>query len=124
MAISAGNSFHTSDTLHVGAQSFEIRRLERLEKDGIGHLSKLPFSLRILLENLLRNEDGRFVKPADIQALANWKPHSAEKEIAFMPARVLLQDFTGVPAVVDLAAMREAFTKMGRSEERRVGKEC
>jgi aconitate hydratase len=118
MAISGGNSFHTSDTLHVGAQSFEIRRLERLEKDGVGYLSKLPFSLRILLENLLRNEDGRFVKPADIQALANWKPHSAEKEIAFMPARVLLQDFTGVPAVVDLATMREAFTKMGGNPKR------
>jgi aconitate hydratase len=118
MAISAGNSFHTSDTLHVGAQSFEIRRLERLEKDGVGHLSKLPFSLRILLENLLRNEDGRFVHPADIAALASWKPHSAEKEIAFMPARVLLQDFTGVPAVVDLATMREAFTKMGGNPKR------
>ncbi|HZC65814.1 MAG TPA: aconitase family protein, partial [Candidatus Dormibacteraeota bacterium] len=118
MPISAGNSFHTSDTLHVGAQRFEIRRLERLEKDGVGHLNKLPFSLRILLENLLRNEDGRFVKPADIQALANWKPHSAEKEIAFMPARVLLQDFTGVPAVVDLATMREAFTRMGGNPKR------
>src|SRR5271168_917327 len=118
MSISAGNSFGTSDTLHVGAQSFEIRRLEHLEKKGVGHLSKLPFSLRILLENLLRCEDGRFVHPADIEALASWKPHSAEKEIAFMPARVLLQDFTGVPAVVDLATMREAFTRMGGNPKR------
>src|SRR5277367_1454281 len=118
MSISAANSFGTSDTLHVGAQSFEIRRLEHLEKKGVGHLSKLPFSLRILLENLLRCEDGRFVHPADIEALASWKPHSAEKEIAFMPARVLLQDFTGVPAVVDLATMREAFTRMGGNPKR------
>jgi aconitate hydratase len=118
MVISAGNTFGTSDTLHVGAQSFEIRRLERLEKKGVGHLQTLPFSLRILLENLLRCEDGRFVHPADIEALACWKPNSAEKEIAFMPARVLLQDFTGVPAVVDLATMREAFTRMGGNPKR------
>jgi aconitate hydratase len=118
MVISAGNSFGTSDTLHVGAQSFEIRRLEQLEKKGVGHLQRLPFSLRILLENLLRCEDGRFVHPADIEALASWKPNSAEKEIAFMPARVLLQDFTGVPAVVDLATMREAFTRMGGNPKR------
>jgi aconitate hydratase len=118
MAISPGNSFGTSDTLHVGAQSFEIRRLELLEKKGVGHVGKLPFSLRILLENLLRCEDGRFVQPADIEALASWKPNSAEKEIAFMPARVLLQDFTGVPAVVDLATMREAFTRMGGNPKR------
>jgi len=118
MAISAGNTFGTSDTLQVGAQNFEIRRLERLEKKGVGHLQKLPFSLRILLENLLRCEDGRFVHPADIEALASWKPNSAEKEIAFMPARVLLQDFTGVPAVVDLATMREAFTRMGGNPKR------
>jgi aconitate hydratase len=118
MVISAGNTFGTSDTLHVGAQSFEIRRLEQLEKKGVGHLQRLPFSLRILLENLLRCEDGRFVHPADIEALASWKPNSAEKEIAFMPARVLLQDFTGVPAVVDLATMREAFTRMGGNPKR------
>src|SRR5260221_12624145 len=101
MAISAGNSFRTRDRLNVGAQSFEVHRLEHLEKQGVSNLATLPFSLRILLENLLRFEDGHFVKPEDIKALANWKPHSPEKEIAFMPARVLLQDFTGVPAVVD-----------------------
>jgi aconitate hydratase len=113
MAISAGNSFGTRDKLNVGAQAFEIHRLEFLEKKGISNLAKLPFSLRILLENLLRCEDGRFVRPDDIRALATWKPGAAEKEIAFMPARVLLQDFTGVPAVVDLATMREAVKKMG-----------
>ena len=113
MAIGAGNSFGTRDKLHVGAQTFEIHRLELLEKKIGCILAKLPFSLRILLENLLRCEDGRFVHPEDIRALANWTPGAAEKEIAFMPARVLLQDFTGVPAVVDLATMREAIKHMG-----------
>ncbi len=113
MAIAAGNSFGTRDKLNVGAQTFDIHRLEFLEKKISCNLAKLPFSLRILLENLLRCEDGRFVHPEDIRALANWTPGAAEKEIAFMPARVLLQDFTGVPAVVDLATMREAIKRMG-----------
>jgi len=113
MAIGAGNSFGTRDKLNVGAQTFEIHRLELLEKKIGSTLAKLPFSLRILLENLLRCEDGRFVHPEDIQALSRWTPGAPEKEIAFMPARVLLQDFTGVPAVVDLATMREAIKKMG-----------
>jgi aconitate hydratase len=118
MAISAGNSFGTRDTLRVGAQSFEIHRLEALEKNRVADLSKLPFSLRILLENLLRCEDNRFVHAADIQSLANWRPGTPEKEIAFMPARVLLQDFTGVPAIVDLATMREAVQRMGGNPKR------
>ncbi len=118
MAISAGNSFRTRDRLSVGAQSFEIHRLEALEKQGVSNLATLPFSLRILLENLLRCEDGRFVHAADIQFLAQWKPNGPEKEIAFMPARVLLQDFTGVPAVVDFATMREAIARMGGSPKR------
>jgi aconitate hydratase len=113
MAIPAGNSFGTRDKLNVGAQSFDIHRLEFLEKHGISSLAKLPFSLRILLENLLRCEDGRFVHADDIRALATWTPGVAQKEIAFMPARVLLQDFTGVPAIVDLATMREAVKRMG-----------
>ena len=113
MAIAAGNSFGTRDKLHVGAQTFDIHRLELLEKKISCRLEKLPYSLRILLENLLRCEDGHFVRPDDIRALANWTPGAAEKEIAFMPARVLLQDFTGVPAVVDLATMREAIKHMG-----------
>ena len=118
MAISVTNSFATRDKLSVGAQSFEIYRLEKVEKHSGGSMDRLPFSLRILLENLLRNEDGRFVHPEDIKALASWKPGGSEKEIAFMPARVLLQDFTGVPAVVDLAAMREAVKKMGGNPKR------
>src|ERR1700751_1997802 len=119
MAISAANSFGTRDKLNVGSQSFDIHRLERLEKRlSSENMAKLPFSLRILLENLLRNEDGRFVHAEDIRALASWKPGCVEKEIAFMPARVLLQDFTGVPAIVDLAAMREAVKKMGGNPKR------
>jgi aconitate hydratase len=113
MPLSAANSFGTRDQLRVGAQSFEIHRLETLEKQGITNLAKLPFSLRILLENLLRCEDGHFVRADDIRTLATWTPGAAQKEIAFMPARVLLQDFTGVPAVVDLATMREAVKHMG-----------
>jgi aconitate hydratase len=118
MAIPAGNSFGTRDKLNVGAQSFQIHRLEILEQKGLGNLAKIPFSLRILLENLLRCEDGRFVRPNDIRALASWTPSTPKKEIAFMPARVLLQDFTGVPAIVDLATMREAVKKMGGDPKR------
>jgi len=118
MAISATNSFGTRDKLNVGAQSFDIYRLEHLERQSSDTMARLPFSLRILLENLLRNEDGRFVHRDHIQSLANWTPATPEKEIAFMPARVLLQDFTGVPAVVDLAAMREAVKKMGGNPKR------
>jgi aconitate hydratase len=118
MAINAGNSFRTRDKLSVGAQTFDIHRLEFLEKEGVADLAKLPFSLRILLENLLRCEDGRFVHAEDIRALAGWRPGAPEKEIAFMPARVLLQDFTGVPAIVDLATMREAVQRMGGNPKR------
>ena len=118
MAISAGNSFKTRDTLNVGAQAFLIHRLEFLEKQGVSTLAKLPFSFRVLLENLLRFEDGRSVHPEDIRALAGWTPNAAQKEIAFMPARVLLQDFTGVPAVVDFATMREAMKRMGGNPKR------
>ncbi|MEQ1911865.1 MAG: aconitate hydratase AcnA, partial [Vicinamibacterales bacterium] len=85
-----------------------------LEKNGFPEIARLPFSLKILLENLLRNEDGRFVKQADIAALAKWDVTStAQREISFMPARVLLQDFTGVPCVVDLAAMRDGIVRLG-----------
>ncbi len=118
MPISAANSFATRDKLSVGAQVFEIYRLEKLEQQGLGPLAKLPFSLRILLENLLRCEDGRFVHADDIRSLAKWTPNGPQKETAFMPARVLLQDFTGVPAVVDLATMREAMQKLGGNPKR------
>ena len=108
------NSFGSRDTLSVGGRSYEIFRLDALERRGIGHIGQLPFSIKVLLENLLRMEDGRFVRPADIEALSEWKPtEAARTEIAFMPARVLLQDFTGVPAVADLAAMRDAMARMG-----------
>src|SRR5438876_917862 len=118
MTISVTNSFRTRDKLNVGAQAFDIQRLEILETQGVGTVAKLPFSLRILLENLLRCEDGRFVRADDIKALATWMPGAKDKEIAFMPARVLLQDFTGVPAIVDLAAMREAVNKIGGNPKR------
>jgi aconitate hydratase len=107
------NSFGSRSTLKVGAREYEIHRLSALEKAGL-RPGRLPFSLRILLENLLRTEDGRAVKDSDVRALATWDAKAEpSKEIAFMPARVLLQDFTGVPAVVDLAAMRAAIKKLG-----------
>src|SRR6186997_1744126 len=97
------NSFGTRTTLQVGAETFGYYSLPLLERAGFTKVGRLPYSLKILLENLLRREDGRFVDPEDIQVLANWDPAAhLQKEIAFMPARVLLQDFTGVPSVVDL----------------------
>ena len=108
------NTFRSLSPLDVAGTIYDIHRLDALAKRSIGHVDVLPFSMKVLLENLLRCEDGRFVHPEDIEALAEWKPNdAARKEIAFMPARVLLQDFTGVPAVVDLAAMREAMRQMG-----------
>ena len=111
------NSFSARATLRVGGDSFEIYRLDALARSGTGNVARLPFSLKVLLENLLRHEDGRFVHTDDIPALAGWDPSAAsgatEKEVSIMPARVLLQDFTGVPAVVDLAAMRDAIRKLG-----------
>jgi aconitate hydratase len=107
------NSFGSKSTLDVGNRKLEIHKLSALNKAGLAP-ERLPFSLRILLENLLRNEDGRQVKESDIRALCAWDPKAAPaNEIAFMPARVLLQDFTGVPAVVDLAAMRAAMKALG-----------
>jgi aconitate hydratase len=114
MSPASKNSFGTREMLQVDGKGYEIFRLSALEKKGVGHAGKLPFSLRVLLENLLRQEDDRFVHAKDIEALASWDPNAAtQKEISFMPARVLLQDFTGVPCVVDLAAMREAVSKLG-----------
>src|SRR5260370_24339292 len=103
MAINAGNSFRTRDKLNVGAQSFDIHRLEFLEREGVADLPKLPFSLRILVENLVRYEDGRFVHTEDIQPLERARPHAPENDIAIIPARILLPDFTATPAIVDLA---------------------
>jgi aconitate hydratase len=108
------NSFGSRATLDVGGRQYTYYRLDSLDSLSGGNAARLPFSLRILLENLLRNEDGKFVKAADIEALARWNVRGkVEKEIAFRTARVLLQDFTGVPAVVDLAAMRDALAKLG-----------
>ncbi len=117
MSLPSKNSFSTRATLRVGSDSFDIYRLDALERAGVGNVARLPFSLKVLLENLLRHEDERFVRTEDIPALAGWDPSDAggatEREVSFMPARVLLQDFTGVPAVVDLAAMRDAIRKLG-----------
>jgi len=108
------NSLNTRSTLTVGGQRFTYFSLPALEKAGFAGLARLPYSLKILLENLLRREDGRFVDRDDIQTLAGWDVTSkVAREIAFMPARVLLQDFTGVPAVVDLAAMRDGVVRLG-----------
>jgi len=107
------NSFNSKSTLKVGNKEYEIYRLDALDKQGIS-TKHLPFSLRILLENLLRTEDGRNVTQEEVRALAAWNSKSKpEKEIAFTPSRVLLQDFTGVPCVVDLAAMRDAMQTLG-----------
>jgi aconitate hydratase len=112
------DSFGSRATLRAGGRDFRLARLDALEKRGF-NVSRLPYALRILLENLLRREDGVVVNAGEIEALASWDPKAApSREIAFMPARVLLQDFTGVPAVVDLAAMRDAMVKMGGDPRR------
>ena len=108
------NTFGSRGTLKAGGDTLQYYSLPALERAGFPSVSRLPYSLKILLENLLRCEDGRFVKADDITALASWDPAAKlQKEIAFTPARVLLQDFTGVPAVVDLAAMRDGIVKLG-----------
>ncbi len=113
------NSFGSRATLDVAGKSYTIYRLDALAGAKGSRSTTLPFSLRILLENLLRNEDGGFVKKADIEAMAAWDVKGkVEKEIAFRTARVLLQDFTGVPAVVDLAAMRDALSALGGNPQR------
>src|SRR5918999_6175909 len=105
------NSFDARADLEVGGRSYEVYRLDALQSKF--DVARLPFSLKVLLENLLRNEDGVAVRAEDVEALAAWD-HSAEpsNEIAFTPARVVMQDFTGVPAIVDLAAMRDAMADL------------
>src|SRR5580698_3623708 len=112
------NSFGAASTLRAGNADYRIFRLRSLEEQGVGNVSSLPFTTKILLENLLRQEDGRRVSAADIEYVAGGADASAAKEISFMPARVLLQDFTGVPCVVDLAAMRDALAAMGADPKR------
>ena len=113
------NSFNTRTEIRVGGQPVQIFSLPALEKSGFPGVSRLPFSMKVLLENLLRREDGAFVKADDIRAIAQWNATAnVEKEISFMPARVLLQDFTGVPCVVDLAAMRDAVIELRGNPDR------
>jgi len=108
------DSFKCLRPLKVGSKTYAYFSLPAAEKSGLKGISRLPFSLKVLLENLLRNEDGRSVTKQDIQAVAQWlKNRTSDREIAFRPARVLMQDFTGVPAVVDLAAMRDAMDHLG-----------
>ncbi len=109
------DSFKCRRTLKVGARSYVIHSLKAAEKNGLKGVSALPYSLKVVLENLLRNEDGRTVTKQDIEAVAAWSENrgKGDHEIVFRPARVLMQDFTGVPAVVDLAAMRDAMVALG-----------
>ncbi|MGZ3443746.1 MAG: aconitase family protein, partial [Polyangia bacterium] len=108
------NSFGTEATLSVGNTQYKFHRL-----GALGRGDRLPFSLKVLLENLLRFEDDRTVKRDDVEALLKWDPKGEpDREIAFRPARVLLQDFTGVPCIVDLAAMRDAITRLGGDPQR------
>ena len=119
MAQRSLDSLNTRRTLKVGSRRYTYYSLKAAERAGIGEVSRLPFSLRVLLENLLRHEDGRSVKRADIEAMGRWlKRRRSSREIAYRPARVLMQDFTGVPAVVDLAAMRESMQRMGGDAKR------
>jgi aconitate hydratase len=113
--VSAGNdTLKVRRTLMVGDRSYDYYSLQAAAAAGLGDLSRLPFSLKVLLENLLRYEDGKTVTVDDVKAMAGWlKDRRSSREIAYRPARVLMQDFTGVPAVVDLAAMRAAMTDLG-----------
>ena len=114
------DSFKCRKTLTVGAKSYHYFSLKAAEKNGLAGISQLPYSMKVLLENLLRNEDGRTVTKEDIIGVAEWVQNkgAVEKEIAFRPARVLMQDFTGVPAVVDLAAMRDGIAQLGGDPEK------
>ncbi|MFZ0846784.1 MAG: aconitate hydratase AcnA [Pseudolabrys sp.] len=108
------DSFRCCKTLQVGSKNYAYFSLPTAERNGLKGISRLPFSMKVLLENLLRNEDGRTVTKDDIKAVAEWlKTKTSDREFAFRPARVLMQDFTGVPAVVDLAAMRDAMKMLG-----------
>jgi aconitate hydratase len=111
--MSSKNSFGALSTLTVRDRQYQIFRLEALERAGIANLHRLPYCIKILLENLLRFEDDRTVRPTDIEYVSRWNIAGPAREIQFRPARVLLQDFTGVPCVVDLAAMRDALQAMG-----------
>ena len=114
------DSFNCRSTLTVNGVDYVYYSLPKAEANGLAGVSKLPYSMKVLLENLLRNEDGRSVTKKDIENIAAWlnDKGTAENEIAYRPARVLMQDFTGVPAVVDLAAMRDAMVSLGGDPEK------
>jgi aconitate hydratase len=113
------DSLNIRRTLDVDGDKYDYYSIPEAEKAGLGDVSRLPFSLKVLLENLLRHEDGRTVTSEDVSAIAGWlKDRKADREIAYRPARVLMQDFTGVPAVVDLAAMRDAMVALGGDAEK------
>ncbi|MDZ4737255.1 MAG: aconitate hydratase AcnA [Rhodospirillaceae bacterium] len=116
---SFADSFRACRRFTVGKRSYRYMSLKDAEKNGLAGISRLPYSLKLLLENLLRHEDGRSVTKDDIKAVAGWLlQRRSDREIAYRPARVLMQDFTGVPAVVDLAAMRDAMARMGRDPKK------
>ncbi|HWK87324.1 MAG TPA: aconitate hydratase AcnA [Xanthobacteraceae bacterium] len=113
------DSFKCRRSLKIGKKTYDYYSLPAAEKNGLAGISRLPFSMKVLLENLIRHEDGRTVTKQDIKAIADWaKKRRSDREIAFRPARVLMQDFTGVPAVVDLAAMRDAMKSLGGDPNR------
>jgi aconitate hydratase len=111
------NSYGAAATLHVNDSDYQIFRLDALDKAGVAKVARVPYSIRVLLENLLRFEDERTVKSRDIEYVAKWDAKASSQEINFRPARTLLQDFTGVPCIVDLAAMRDALKKLGANPE-------
>ncbi|MZR29482.1 aconitate hydratase AcnA [Sneathiella litorea] len=119
MTTTGHDSLNIRRTLDVDGEKIDYYSIPEAEKAGLGDVSRLPFSLKVLLENLLRHEDGRTVTSEDVSAIAGWlKDRKADREIAYRPARVLMQDFTGVPAVVDLAAMRDAMVALGGDPEK------
>ena len=119
MPTDAPNSFGARATVRFGDEAAVVYRLAELERQGLARLERLPFSIRVLLENALRHTGRGFVTEAHVRALAAWTPTgSGQGEVPFMPARVVLQDFTGVPCVVDLAAMRDAMGRMKGDPDR------
>src|SRR5882762_6099239 len=108
----ASNTYGARATLAVDGIDYTVFKLEALEHRGFS-LTKMPYSIKVMIENVLRREDGLVVKPGQIEALARWSGKGGEREVSFMPARVLLQDFTGVPVVADLAVMRDAIKRLG-----------
>jgi aconitate hydratase len=107
--------FGAKSSLSAGGKTFKIYRINKLEEEGIADISRLPLTIKVLVENLLRKMDGRIITDNDVKETANWRGrYERPREIAYYPARVILQDFTGVPCIVDLAAMRDAMVEMGR----------